>query len=74
MNQVRVAEWDVAGLSGALMDAVLTDLPYETAVLGCDSAALAARNFYASQKWSEIVADVRIDDSPAFCLLGRHIS
>ncbi|MGM7665873.1 GNAT family N-acetyltransferase [Microbacterium sp. A93] len=61
------------GLARMLMDAVLKDLPYETAVLGCYSAALPARRFYASQGWVEVVADAHIDNSPIFCVLGRRL-
>lgn len=62
-----------SGLARTLVDAVFKDLPYETAVLGSSSAALPAREFYAAQGWTEIAADVRIDNSPAFCILGRNI-
>lgn len=61
------------GVARSLMDAVLTDLPYETAVLGCHAAAGPARRLYASLGWQEIITDVHIGDSPALCILGRHL-
>lgn len=56
-----------------LMEAVLVDVPYKTAVLGCYAAALPARRFYASQGWTEILTDVYIENSPSVCVLGREL-
>ncbi|MDR2999113.1 MAG: GNAT family N-acetyltransferase, partial [Microbacterium sp.] len=62
-----------SGLAGLLMSSMLTDLTYETAVLGCYAAAHGARRFYASLGWQEVAADLRIGDGPAIDILGRHL-
>ncbi|WP_243225701.1 GNAT family N-acetyltransferase [Microbacterium sp. CIAB417] len=61
------------GVAGRLMAAILVDLPYETAVLGCYADATAARRFYGSLGWREIAVDVRIGTAPPVCLLAREL-
>lgn len=60
------------GVAGALLDAVVVALPYDTAVLSCYSTALPARRFYASAGWQELAVEVRMASSPALCILGRR--
>nr|WP_198346667.1 GNAT family N-acetyltransferase [Microbacterium sp. MAH-37] len=61
------------GIAGALMGAVLEGLPYESAVLGCYTAALSARRFYESQGWQEIAADLRIANGASLGVLGIRL-
>lgn len=61
------------GVARSLMDAVVADLPYDTAALSCYSDALPARRFYAATGWEELAVDVRMGSSPAMCILGRRL-
>ncbi|MDQ0645445.1 GNAT family N-acetyltransferase [Microbacterium murale] len=61
------------GVAAALMDEVLQELPYPTAVLSCYAEAASARQFYRARGWEEFACDVRIGNSPALCVLGVHV-
>lgn len=62
-----------SGIASALMDALLLDLPYATAVLSRYADADAAGRLYASLGWREIAAGVRIGASPELCVLARDV-
>lgn len=62
-----------SGVASALMDALLADLPYSTAVLSRYADADSAGRFYAAQGWHEIATGIRIGDSPALCVLARDL-
>ncbi|WP_407358237.1 GNAT family N-acetyltransferase [Microbacterium sp. LTA6] len=61
------------GAAEQLMDAVLENLPYETAILGCYAEALPARRLYARLGWDTIESGVHIGASPALEILGRRL-
>ncbi len=62
-----------SGVATALLTAVLDGVPYKTAVLGCQAAALPARRFYAREGWQEVATGLRIGDSPEQCVLAKTI-
>ncbi|MFB7250783.1 GNAT family N-acetyltransferase [Microbacterium sp. NPDC056234] len=62
-----------SGIAANLMDALLKDLPYATAVLSRYAEAEDAGRFYASLGWREIATGIRIGDSPALCVLARDL-
>lgn len=62
------------GVAQSLMDAVLVDLPYETAILGCYGDAVSARTFYSNTGWQLLASDLRISHSPELCLFGRNLA
>ena len=63
-----------SGVASLLLDALLADLPYATAVLSRYTDAHAAGLFYAAQGWREIATGIRIGDSPALCVLARDLA
>ena len=62
-----------SGVASLLLDALLADLPYSTAVLSRYADADSAGRFYAAQGWHEIATGIRIGDSPALCVLARDL-
>jgi len=62
-----------SGVASLLLDGLLADLPYPTAVLSRHADAPAAGSFYTARGWHEIAAGIRIGDSPALCVLARDL-
>ena len=74
-----VAELSVAGshrrlgVAAALMGAVLKDLPYSTALLGCHPDALPAQRLYRALGWSVIDPAARITPARAIQVMGIRL-
>ncbi|WP_460795367.1 N-acetyltransferase [Microbacterium sp. GXF0217] len=62
-----------SSVASSLLNALLDDLPYATAVLSRYEAAHAAGEFYAARGWHEIASGIRFGDSPALCVLARDL-
>lgn len=61
------------GVAAALMEELLADVPYATAVLSRYAEAEAAAQFYGALGWAEIATGIRIGDSPELCVLARDL-
>lgn len=62
------------GVAAALMEAVLHDLPYATALLGCYQDAGPAQQLYTALGWSVIDPAVRISDAREIQVMGLRLN
>jgi ribosomal protein S18 acetylase RimI-like enzyme len=62
-----------SGIAAALLDALVSDLPYPTATLTAYAAATQARRFYERQGWTEVATGLHIGESPELCLYGLRV-
>ncbi|WP_164233758.1 GNAT family N-acetyltransferase [Microbacterium hydrocarbonoxydans] len=78
-QQFSVAELAIAagrrrsGLARDLMTAVLRDLPYDTALLGCYRDAEPAKRLYASLGWTVIDAAAQITPNRRIQVMGLRL-
>lgn len=61
------------GVAAALMNAVLRDLPYRTALLGCYQDAIPAQRLYTGLGWTVVEPAVRITETSAIQVMGIRL-
>ncbi|WP_435744796.1 GNAT family N-acetyltransferase [Microbacterium sp. PMB16] len=62
------------GLAAALMDAVLHDLPYGIALLGCYQDAFPAQRLYSGLGWKVVDPAVRVTETRAIQVMGIRLN
>ncbi|WP_309104444.1 GNAT family N-acetyltransferase [Microbacterium sp.] len=62
------------GMAEDLMDAVLRDLPYATALLGCYQDASAAQRLYTGLGWTVVDPAVQFTEERAVQVMGRRLT